>query len=53
MGGRCRQAMFTKQVSGPVDRLDPPSWPRRWSRSSELEEGPGHGPDPRFLCPSA
>src|SRR6266508_2078622 len=30
----------------------PPSWPPRWSRSSELEEGPGHGPDPRFLCPS-
>jgi hypothetical protein len=29
-----------------------PSWPPRWSRSSELEEGPGHGPDPRFLCPS-
>jgi hypothetical protein len=29
-----------------------PSWPPRWSRSSELGEAPGHGPDPRFLCPS-
>jgi hypothetical protein len=27
--------------------------PPRPSRSSELEEGPGHGPDPRFLCPTA
>jgi hypothetical protein len=27
--------------------------PSRPSRSSELEEGPGHGPDPRFLCPTA
>ena len=30
----------------------PQSWPPRRSRSSELEEGPGHGPDPRFLCPT-
>jgi hypothetical protein len=36
----------------PGGRSDPPSRPPRWSRSSELEEGPGHGPDPRFLCPS-
>jgi hypothetical protein len=35
-----------------ADGLIPPSWPPRWSRSSELEEGPGHGPDPRFPCPS-
>src|SRR4029450_6198428 len=52
MGGRCRLTMFTKQVSRPVDSLDPPSWPPRLSRSSELEERPGHGPDPRFLCPT-
>jgi hypothetical protein len=28
--------------------------PRWWSRSSELEERPGHGPgpDPSFLCPT-
>ncbi len=44
--------MFTKQVSRPVDRLDPSSWPPRRSRSSELEERPAHGPDPRFLCPT-
>jgi hypothetical protein len=44
--------MFTKQVSGPMDSPDPPSLPPRRSRSSELEERPGHGPDPRFLCPS-
>src|SRR6266511_5030888 len=31
------QTMFTKQVSRPVDSLDPPSWPRRRSRSSGLE----------------
>jgi hypothetical protein len=43
MGGRCRLTMFTKQVSRPVDSLDPPSWPPRLSRSSELEE---------FLCPT-
>jgi hypothetical protein len=49
-GLRYGQRMLTKQVSRPVDSLDPPSWPRRRSRSSELEERPGHGPDPRFLC---
>ena len=52
MGVRCGPTMFTKQVSRPVDRLDPPSWPPRRSRSSELEERPGHRPDPRFLCPT-
>jgi hypothetical protein len=36
----------------PVDGLDLAWWPRRRSRSSELEEGPGHRPNPRFLCPS-
>ena len=35
-----------------MDSLDPPSWPRRRSRSLELEKRPGHGPNPRFLCPS-
>jgi hypothetical protein len=30
--------MFTKQVSRPVDSLDPPSWPPRPSRLSEVEE---------------
>jgi len=44
--------MFTKQVSRPVDSLDPPSWPPRLSRSIQLEQRPGHGPDPRFLCPT-
>jgi hypothetical protein len=47
-----RLTMFTKQVSRPMDSPDPPSWPRRRNRSSELEERPGHGPNPRFLCPS-
>jgi hypothetical protein len=42
--------MFTKQVSGPVDSLDPPSWPRRRNTSSELEERPAHGPNPRFCA---
>jgi hypothetical protein len=36
----------------PVDGLNPAWWPRRRSRSSELEEGPGHRPNSRFLCPS-
>jgi hypothetical protein len=40
--------MFTKQVSRPVDSLAPPSWLARRRRSSELEERPGLGPDPRF-----
>ena len=44
--------MFTKQVSRSLDSLDSPSWPPRRSKSSELEERPGHGTDPRFLCPS-
>jgi hypothetical protein len=47
-----RLTMFTKQVSRPEDSLDPRSWPRRRSRSSELEERPDHGPDPRFSCPT-
>jgi hypothetical protein len=42
-GGRCRLTMFTKQVSGPLDRRHSPSWPSRPGRSSELEERPGHG----------
>jgi hypothetical protein len=46
-------AMFPKQVSRLVDSPDPPSWPRRRSRSSQLEQRPGHGSDPRFLCPTA
>jgi hypothetical protein len=37
-------------VSRPVDGLDPPSWPRRRSRVEQLEERPGHGPDPRFCA---
>src|SRR6266545_4562581 len=36
----------------PLDILDCPSWSPRRSRSSELGERPGHGPDPRFLCPT-
>jgi hypothetical protein len=51
-GVRCRQTLFMKQVSRLMDSPDPSSWPRRRSRSSELEERPGHGPDPRFLCPT-
>jgi hypothetical protein len=35
-----------------MDSPDPPSRPLRRSRSSELEERPGHGSDPRFLCPT-
>ncbi len=40
-------------MSRRVDSLDRSSWPPRRNRSSELEEGPDHRPDPRFLCPSA
>jgi hypothetical protein len=35
----------------PVDGLDPPSWTPRRSRSSELEEGPGHGPRSEVFVP--
>src|SRR6266545_2903574 len=52
-GGRCHRTMFRKQVSSPGGSGSPYSWPGRRSRSSELEEIPGHGPDPRFLCPTA
>ncbi len=37
------------EKGGPVDGLTPHCG-RRGSRSSELEERPGHAPDPRFLC---
>jgi hypothetical protein len=50
-GGQCRPTMFKKQVSRPVDSLDPPSWPPRLRGSSEPEERPGHPPDPRFYRP--
>jgi hypothetical protein len=49
-GGRCRLTMFRKQVFGPGDGLHPPSWPRRRSRSSELEERPAHGSNPSFCA---
>ena len=44
--------MFTKQVSRSMDSPDPPSWPRRRSRSSNSKKDLVTGPDPRFLCPS-
>jgi hypothetical protein len=36
-----------------VDSLDSPSWHAEPSKSSELEERPGYGPDPEFLCPTS
>ena len=46
-GLQCRLTMFTKQVSRPMDIPDPPSWPRRRSRSSnsrkDLVTGPIRG----------
>jgi hypothetical protein len=42
--------MFTKQVPRPVDALDPHRGRGRPSRSSDLEERPGHGPGPRFCA---
>jgi hypothetical protein len=44
------EAMFRKQVGRSVDSLDPPSWPPSVSRSSQLEERPGHRPDLRFCA---
>jgi hypothetical protein len=49
-GGRCRPTMFTKQVSCPLDGVDSPSWPPGPSKLTELEESPGHGPDPSFCA---
>jgi hypothetical protein len=46
------QTMFTKQVSGPVDGLDSPSWPRRRNRSSDLEGRTWSRAESEFLCPS-
>jgi hypothetical protein len=42
--------MFRKQVSRPVDGLEPAWWPARRSRSSELEEDLVTGPIRE--CPS-
>jgi len=47
-GVRCRLTMFMKQVSRPVDGLDP-LVPPKGNRSGELEERPAHGPI-RGLC---
>src|SRR6266508_55812 len=45
VAGQCSRNRCLPQLDG----LGSPSWPPRPSRSSELEERPGHGPDPRFL----
>jgi hypothetical protein len=37
-GVRCGRTMSRKQVSGPPDSVDSPSWPPKRSKSSELEE---------------
>jgi hypothetical protein len=56
--GRSQETRSTKSlVTGPIrvlcpTGLDPLSWPRRRRRSSELEERPSHGPDPRLPCPT-
>jgi hypothetical protein len=42
--------MFTKQVSRPVDGLDPPLWSRRPSRSNELQEDLVTRPIRGILC---
>jgi transposase-like protein len=56
-GGRqrgCVEPDNIEKTGGLVrgDSLDSPSWPPGPSKSSELQERPGHGPDPRFLCPT-
>jgi hypothetical protein len=47
------RTMFQETGVSPGGRSgSPKSWPPMMgSRSSELEERPGHGPDSRFLCP--
>jgi hypothetical protein len=49
--GWCGLTMFTKEVSRPVESLDPPIVATEAEQVERTREGPGHGPDPRFLCP--
>jgi hypothetical protein len=48
---RRRQTMFTKQVSRPMDKSRSPIEAAEAQQVEQLEERPGHGPDPR-LCPT-
>jgi hypothetical protein len=47
--GQCSR----NRLSRPVDGLDPPTVTAEAEQVTELEERPGHGPDPRFLWPTA
>jgi hypothetical protein len=47
------QTMFTKQVSRPVDGMDPPSWPPRPSRVERTRKKTRSRARSRFLCPTA
>jgi hypothetical protein len=52
MGAGCRRTMFTKQVSRPVDGLDPPI---EAAEAEQIERTRGktcHGPDPSYVCPT-
>src|SRR6266508_6098473 len=48
-GGMARQCSRNRCLAGWTVWI-PPSWPRRRSRSSELEERPPHGPNPSFCA---
>jgi hypothetical protein len=51
-GVPCGPTMFTKQVSGPVEKSGSPIVVAEAQQVDELEERPGHAPDPRFPCPT-
>jgi hypothetical protein len=52
MGSVIARQCSRNRCLAPVDSLDSPSWPRRRSRSSELEGRIWSRAESEFLCPS-
>jgi hypothetical protein len=52
MGAGVARQCSRNRCLGPLHSVDSPSWRPRPSKSSELEERPGHRPNPGFPCPS-
>ena len=52
MGAGVARQCSRNRCLGPLHSVDSPSWRPRPSKSSELQERPGHRPNPGFPCPS-
>jgi hypothetical protein len=52
MGVRCGQTMLRRTGVWSIGQPGFPSWPAEAEQVEQLEERPGHGPDPRFWCPT-